>query len=200
MAVYRPRLNFVRANPVRRKMVVRTEDGEITAEKGDYVVIFPNDARTVLQKDFFEATYELADVDFCDVCLDFDGVLHSFESGWQGVHKIPDPPVPGAFDFIESLLDATSLLTVAVYSARSAQGGIPAMQRWFVKHGGEKLLTQLIFPFHKPAAKVYLDDRGLRFEGEFPSVDELKHSFRTWNDSQKKGKLYLLNNGGRNGK
>jgi len=34
------------------------------------------------------------------LCLDFDGVIHSYSSGWKGADVIPDPPVPGAFDFI----------------------------------------------------------------------------------------------------
>jgi hypothetical protein len=29
------------------------------------------------------------------LCLDFDGVLHSYTSGWKGAAVIPDPPVPG---------------------------------------------------------------------------------------------------------
>lgn len=29
------------------------------------------------------------------LCLDFDGVCHSYTSGWKGAAVIPDPAVPG---------------------------------------------------------------------------------------------------------
>lgn len=202
MAYYRPSLNFVRANQVKRKMVVHTADGEVAAEAGDYVVIFPNGARTVLSKDYFEWTYESAeDAVFCDICIDFDGVLHSYVSGWQGAATITDPPVPGAFEKLRSWLAATPPLILAVYSARSAQAdGIQSMCSWIDHHDAatrhpdtSPLVDSLLFPSYKPAAKVYLDDRAIRFEGQFPSVDELIRAFRVWNDADKKGKLYLPN-------
>lgn len=31
--------------------------------------------------------------------FDFDGVCHSYTSGWQSADTIPDDPVPGLFDF-----------------------------------------------------------------------------------------------------
>ena len=34
------------------------------------------------------------------LCLDFDGVVHSYKSGWQGVDAIPDPPTEGFFEWL----------------------------------------------------------------------------------------------------
>lgn len=66
------------------------------------------------------------------LCLDFDGVLHSYTSGWKGATRIPDPPVPGALEFVIQALDR---FTVAILSSRShAWGGRRAMKRWLLKH------------------------------------------------------------------
>lgn len=62
------------------------------------------------------------------LCLDFDGVIHSYSSGWKGATNIPDPPVEGALEFVVKSLDH---FTVAIYSSRSHQwGGRRAMKRW----------------------------------------------------------------------
>ena len=51
------------------------------------------------------------------IALDFDGVIHSYTSGWQGPRTISDPPVPGAMEFIVRLQDAD--FKVVVFSSRS---------------------------------------------------------------------------------
>lgn len=62
------------------------------------------------------------------LCLDFDGVIHSYTSGWKGADVIPDAPVADAMRFI---WDATDHFRVAIYSSRSGQrGGIRAMRSW----------------------------------------------------------------------
>lgn len=64
--------------------------------------------------------------------LDFDGVIHSYSSGWKGARVIPDPPVPGALEFI---VLALGHFRVAVHSSRSHQwGGRRAMKRWMRAH------------------------------------------------------------------
>lgn len=62
------------------------------------------------------------------ICIDFDGVIHGYQSGWKGARVIPDPPVPGALAF---LVGALQDFRVAILSSRSHQfGGKYAMKRW----------------------------------------------------------------------
>jgi hypothetical protein len=112
------------------------------------------------------------------LCLDFDGVIHSYISGWSGEDVIADPPVAGAFDFI---IEATRHFQVAVFSSRSRHPkGIDAMRRWFVLHGlPSPVLGVIDFPTDKPPAKVTLDDRALTFAGTWPDMESLK-AFEPW--------------------
>lgn len=62
------------------------------------------------------------------LCLDFDGVIHSYTSGWKGARNIPDPPVDGTGAY---LLEAVCHFRVAILSSRSHQwGGRRAMRRY----------------------------------------------------------------------
>jgi hypothetical protein len=66
--------------------------------------------------------------------FDFDGVIHSYKSGWKGPAIIPDPPVPGAIEFLAEVI-GSKIYDVCIYSARSSQrGGINAMKEWISEH------------------------------------------------------------------
>src|SRR5271163_3111820 len=68
------------------------------------------------------------------LCLDFDGVIHSYTSGWKGADVISDPPVPGAIAF---MLSALIYFKVVIFSSRSHQrGGTDAMRRWLKEQAG----------------------------------------------------------------
>lgn len=135
------------------------------------------------------------------LCLDFDGVLHAYTSGWQGAHVIPDKPVAGAMDFI---LRAQERFTIAIYSARSKSiRGRWAMQGWMQRHLAEHwwnavylknaasidktwtnhdcwdaaydwaddILADIKWPWFKPSAFLTIDDRALTFNGDWSSYD-----------------------------
>lgn len=112
------------------------------------------------------------------LCLDFDGVLHSYKSGWKGADVIPDQPVFGALNF---LTNATVHFNVQVFSSRSGQkGGIKAMERWCLEHFGPRTTLQLSFPNEKPPALVTIDDRAICFTGSWPHIQDLLN-FKPWN-------------------
>jgi hypothetical protein len=123
------------------------------------------------------------------LCLDFDGVIHSYSSGWKGADVIPDPPVPGALRFI---VKAMEFFRVAIFSSRSAQpGGQAAMQQWLgywsvdPAHGmpgdfDHAIWSEIEWPMQKPSAFVTLDDRALTFTGEWPDMETLI-TFKPWN-------------------
>jgi len=122
------------------------------------------------------------------VCVDFDGVIHSYSSGWarnkpqeEAALIINDPPVEGAFDWLEALA-VDNRFEVCVYSSRSKYPGAPkAMQRWMLDHGfNREAVTHLQWPTQKPAANMTIDDRAFCFEGDFPSREWLLR-FKPWN-------------------
>lgn len=120
------------------------------------------------------------------LCLDFDGVVHCYSSGWQGPRTIPDPPVPGAIEFI---LTAMQTFEVNIFSSRSRYWfGRFAMTQWLftevARYTGDTfatahLMKQIKFPKHKPPAMITLDDRAVTFNGAWPTMETLK-AFKPW--------------------
>lgn len=142
--------------------------------------------------------------------LDFDGVLHSYSSGWKGAAVIPDPPVPGALEFVVNALER---YTVAIHSSRSHQwGGKRAMKRWLfdnlfvlgmsdcpkwwfdkiaalafadpweeeVRDAANRVISEIQWPWFKPPAIMTIDDRAMTFTGVWPTLDEIA-AFKPWN-------------------
>lgn len=121
------------------------------------------------------------------VCLDFDGVVHSYTSPWIDALTIPDPIVPDVIEFISDCIDAG--ITVAIHSSRShTLGAIEAMKEWLenemmpymARECAESIVSQIEFPEHKPPAQIYIDDRGYHFNGKFPRIEWIK-AFKPWN-------------------
>jgi hypothetical protein len=120
------------------------------------------------------------------LCLDFDGVLHAYTSGWQGGDVIGDGPVPGAMAWLR---DAVETFEVHVLSSRSRVQKSRELMRdtlkeWLIEKHGEvigRVVHQLIhFPDYKPSAFLTIDDRSLCFTGTFPDPASLL-TFKPWN-------------------
>jgi hypothetical protein len=129
------------------------------------------------------------------LCLDFDGVIHSYSSGWKGAKTISDPPVFGALEWIDEFIiehctvpDSWCAMApqgdweLNIFSSRSRYwGGRRAMKKWLLKHGLEPRFLEVIkFPLWKPAATVLIDDRAIQFTGEFPPFADIL-TFKPWN-------------------
>jgi hypothetical protein len=114
------------------------------------------------------------------LCVDFDGVLHSYTSGWQGAGIVSDPPVEGAIEWLMEMTQERGI-EVCIYSSRSReQDGVEAMMRWLVGNGLPlDLAARIKFPTQKPSAFLTIDDRCFRFEGDFPSYAWIQR-FRPW--------------------
>lgn len=120
------------------------------------------------------------------ICLDFDGVVHSYTSGWKGSRIIPDLPVEGALDWMHKALNRN--YRVAILSSRSKYFmGRFYMRAWLREHAGDfwfehmdRGLEDVEFPKYKPSAIISIDDRAIMFTGRFPTLEEIK-GFKPWN-------------------
>jgi hypothetical protein len=126
------------------------------------------------------------------ICVDFDGVLHSYTSGWKGADTITDPPVEGAIEWLThaAIQDGVQ---IAIYSSRSKDpSGVDAMKWWLGEHIDafltkysmgipvEDVVGRLDFPTEKPAAIMTIDDRAHCFTGKFRSLNWYLN-FKPWN-------------------
>lgn len=123
------------------------------------------------------------------LCLDFDGVIHSYDRGWQD-GSIYGRVTDGFCDWAEN---AKSKFKLVIYSSRSkSQEGRDAMYDWLVaeifqwaetKEGDSTLsLADFEFAHEKPPAFLTIDDRAIKFEGRWGWLDpdELLR-FKPWN-------------------
>jgi|SRR6185436_7540989 len=112
---------------------------------------------------------------------DFDGVINSYTSGFDKANptNLPDPPVPGAIEFLTC---AVEKFHVVIFTCRMLQPeSEQAIHNWLLKHGlSNNVADQIAFSCTKRGADVYIDDRGFRFEGFFPTLEQLEN-MKPWN-------------------
>ena len=114
------------------------------------------------------------------VVFDFDGVIHSYTSGWKGVDVIPDPPVEG---IREAIIDIMQDYEVHIVSTRTATPeGRVAVEKWL--HDNDIPFDSLSDT--KPPAVVYIDDRAICFIGKPELLKRQINRFKTWTQVREK--------------
>lgn len=111
------------------------------------------------------------------IAVDFDGVIHRYDSPWVSADVIPDGPVEGAIDWLNKMRKD---FTVVIFTTRgSDESGQNAVRDW-LKINGVIDADSIKVTDHKVAALVYIDDRAWRFAGWFPNAQDI-HEARPWN-------------------
>ncbi len=125
------------------------------------------------------------------LAIDFDGVIHSYERGWQG-GDIYGTVVPGFFDWAER---AALTFKIVIYSSRSKDVAMrDAMSEWLFSRyrdwraaeyasGAPRDVAKFEFAHEKPAAWLTIDDRAIQFNGAWADPQltvEAMLAFKPW--------------------
>ena len=108
------------------------------------------------------------------VVIDFDGVIHSYTSGWQGADQCSDPLVEGIDEVIKDLRKDHKVVIVSS-RAKTIKGKI-AIRNYLKKYNIEVDGIQN----EKPPAIVYIDDRTICFTGNTNNLAEQVRNFKPW--------------------
>ena len=106
------------------------------------------------------------------VCVEFDGVIHMNHSAKLGDAVINDPPILKTKESI-AMLRKTYDVIVHSPRCRTAEGRA-AIREWLAAHDIE--VDGVVE--HKPEAHVYLDNRGISFDGSWQTAIAAIHAFR----------------------
>lgn len=90
------------------------------------------------------------------IAIDFDGVIHRYSRGFQGMENVYDCPTSGAEDALKNLKNMGYRLIIV--SSRT----IDPIKEWLIKNNLEKFFDDVTNIKHP--AKFYIDDHAIRFE------------------------------------
>lgn len=110
------------------------------------------------------------------ICIDFDGVIAEYD-GWKGEDDWGNP-LKGAKEFLEKLNKVD--LRWVVFTTRPSD----KVADWFKKH---ELPTPEDITNIKIPSPVYIDDRVLKFDGDF---DKLVKDLKNFNVYWKPEKIF----------
>ena len=115
----------------------------------------------IRENSFPDETYQIG--------VDFDGVIHKCSKGFYD-GTIYDPPVEGSRDALERL---SKKFVIVMYSAKARKDrmlidgktGVELIWEWLEKHDMKQFVKEVTA--EKPRAVFYIDDKAVRFEGDW---------------------------------
>lgn len=110
------------------------------------------------------------------VVFGFDGVVTTYENGWQGDSIINDKPVQG---IREALIEINKKYKIVVLTSRcNTESGKKAVIDWLNKYDiPYDNVTNI-----KPEAKAYIDNNVISFNGNSSTLLEKIESLESWTD------------------
>jgi hypothetical protein len=102
------------------------------------------------------------------VCVDFNGVLDTY-TGWRGPAFLY-PPREGAGAFLSKLSERYRVVVLTTFDAA-------LVWEWLRRYGFDAYVGDVTN--HKVPAVVYVDDRAVRFDGDFEATLREIEAFRT---------------------
>lgn len=114
------------------------------------------------------------------ICIDFDGVIHDYSRGWQGI-DVFDKVLPGASEATHRLHDAGYLIII-----HTTRNDTPALRDFLNKN--DICFDYINYNPYQPEgsehgkiiANIYLDDRGICFTGNWDEAIDKILNFKTW--------------------
>ena len=104
------------------------------------------------------------------ICIDFDGVLNDY-NGWKGENELFEPK-EGVYDFLEGLKKLG--FDLVIHSTRDSSKIVD----WLFENGLEGYFVKITSV--KVPAIIYIDDRGLKFNGDFKETLKDVKDFSTY--------------------
>jgi FMN phosphatase YigB (HAD superfamily) len=89
------------------------------------------------------------------LAIDFDGVIHKYSKGFQGLENAYDPPREGTEEALKEFISRGYRLIIV--SSRP----VPVIEEWLLKYGMDHYFDEVTNI--KQPAKYYIDDHAVNF-------------------------------------
>tara|TARA_B100000131_G_C18110279_1_gene609372 strand:+ start:814 stop:1797 length:984 start_codon:yes stop_codon:yes gene_type:complete len=109
-----------------------------------------------------------------NIGVDFDGVIHTFDKGWHDGTCYGNP-IEGSLEAIKELSGKWNII---IYTAKArpdrplvnGKNGVELVWEWLEKYDVAKYIDEVTH--EKPRAEYYIDDKGIKFEGNWGEILE----------------------------